>query len=128
MSQYRLTHRVSKRRIDQWAMESSRQCVCALYTPWWSLYDPAWMPYTRPDCGLPCDPRGSVLVRYDLQPFWQAALSNPLHYGSHGIMALVAAFHMNLEVFVPGQNRWRITSLDRWSDYNRLLTDLALSR
>lgn len=120
MSEYRLTHKVSKEQIDMWARKQTRECIYAVQTPWWSLYEDKWMPYTIPDSRLPCDPRGSVLMQGNLAKFWKQAQDKPEHYGKHGIDALVAAFHSNVEVMTSDRG-WHPTSLDSWDRYNDLL-------
>ena len=118
----RLTHSVSRGQIEAWARDPQWQCVYAVDRCWWSLWDNAWMPYTldgEPG-GIPRDPRGSVLVQAPLDKFWQAAGDNPGHYGRHGLDALVAAFHGNVEVLNPA-GLWFPTSLRSWDAYNDLL-------
>lgn len=116
---YRLTNKVSREQIEQWAANPTRECVYAVSTPWWSLYDDAWMPYTSGR--LPCDPRGSMLMQGNLAKFWEHAKANESHYGIEGIDALVAAFHGNVEVLTADGRGWRPTSLNSWDAYNQLL-------
>lgn len=119
-NKYRLTHKTSREQIERWIKTNiNRECVYAIHTPWWSLYEERWMPYRSGN--LPCDPRGSMLLQGNLSVFWDAALENPDHYGKHGIDALVAAFHGNVEVMTSDGRGWRPTSLAKWDHYNRLL-------
>lgn len=119
MSKKRLTHKVSEHQIREWAAMPGQQFVYAVSSPWWSLWDDDWMPYRNG--GLPCDPRGSMLMQGDAAKFLVSADANPEHYGRHGIAALVAAFHSNVEVLTRDGRGWRPTSLDSWDDYNALL-------
>lgn len=119
MSELCLTHRVCRQQIDEWAKNPNQECVYAVHTPWWSLYEDIWMPYKSGS--LPVDPRGSVLMQGNLAKFWEHAKSNPAHYGKHGIEALVAAFHSNVEVLTADGRGWQPTSLKSWDEYNNLL-------
>lgn len=124
MPEFRLTHKTSREQIEQWiADKPSRECVFAISTPWWSLYEEAWMPYSSGR--LPCDPRGSMLMQGELAKFWQAALAKQEHYGKHGLAALIAAFQGNVEVQTADGRGWRPTSLNNWDAYNNLLDSEA---
>lgn len=121
--EYRLTWKVTPAQIRLWVM-TDRECVVATQTAWWSLYDERWMPYRNGR--MPCDPRGSMLVQGSLKEFWRQAIANPSHYGPHGIDALVAAFHGNVEVKVSSGVEgdggiWKPTSFHGWPPYNELV-------
>lgn len=123
-TKYRLTHHVTRETIENWLIDPTREVVMAVHTPWWSLWEDLWLPYRTKE-GIPTDPRGSVLMQGKLSKFWTQALANPGHYGKHGIDALIAAFHTNVEVLTEDRG-WRPTSLDSWYDYNKLI-DLELA-
>ena len=99
--------------IVRLAHESTR-LVYAFRTCWWKLGAPV---YQHPKNGLPCGPRGEMLMEMD-EPmrFIQGAIKNSKHYGRHGLLALVAAYYGNTvtEKGLP-------TSLASWDEYNDLL-------
>lgn len=121
---FRLTGRSTQADIEKRLQNPNQECVTAVHSPWWSLFETEWMPYKFPGSSIPCDPRGSVLVQGSLQEFWKMANSNPEHYGKHGIEALMLAFHGNLEVLKADTGdvgNYLPTSLDSWDAYNYLL-------
>lgn len=66
--------------------------------------------------GLPCDPRGSVLMQTDKpEEFLAAAKKNPSHYGRHGLDAFMAAHHDNCYLSRRDQRHW---SFAGWDEYN----------
>jgi len=93
--------------------------VYAVHSPWWNLCPP-WL-YTiggKPR-GIPCDPRGSVLLETGkFDEFIKSAEDNLSHYGRHGIQAFVAAYHGNVTT-----DGGLPTSLDDWEAYNALLDE-----
>ena len=96
------------------------QCIVtyAVHTCWWGAGGDAFL-YTIPTGtghGLPCDPRGSVLMQGTLPEFLKAAKANPDHYGRHGLDAFMAAYHGNLLT-----DEDKPTSLGGWEQYNQLL-------
>lgn len=67
--------------------------------------------------GLPCDPRGGVLLEtVSVDLFLSRALSNPAHYGKHGIKAFLAAHHENTIALYGRPWCWK-----KWELYNCLL-------
>lgn len=78
------------------------------------------MPY-RTASGLPCDPRGCVLMQGDLAKFLANADADPKKYGQLGVKTLFAAFHSNVEVLTRDGRGWRPTCLDDWKGYEDLL-------
>ena len=73
-------------------------------------------------CGLPCDPRGSVLFQTEhVEEFIQTAKNKSAHYGKHGIRAFLAAHHLNC---VVGLFDMRSTSGTHWEEYNKALDRL----
>lgn len=89
----------------------------AVHTCWWSE---SCMHYQLKVMGrgLPCDPRGSVLMEaHDPAKFLGNAEENPAHYGRHGLRAFEAALHGNVTVGgLP-------TSFSSWEEYNQLLDE-----
>jgi hypothetical protein len=84
-------------------------------TCWWT-HDPSHL-VVHPQSGLPCDPRGSVLLQTPhVDSFLETASQNPSYYGKHGINAFLAAHHENT-IDLLGYP-WSFTS---WDDYNKLL-------
>jgi hypothetical protein len=121
VTDFEYTARTKWGQIEKWARDTKRQVVLAVHTPWWSLWEDEWLPYTIPGSGgIPCDPRGSVLIQTNMAKAVQQARDNPGHYGWHGLLAFAAAFHGNVVVKRTGKP----TSLKNWNEYNELL-DLA---
>lgn len=93
----------------------------AANTCWWT-HDPAHLG-RKPDSGLPCDPRGSVLFETeDVEGFLQAAEAHPEHYGKHGLRAFLAAHHQNACL------NGRPWSAGSWDSYNSALDRLDLQK
>jgi hypothetical protein len=95
---------------------SDRARICyAVHTCWWRI----WLHHTEPHytkSNLPCDPRGSMLLQAPIGRFLQTAEKNQAHYGKHGLLAFVAAYHGN--VLASNGNP---TSFDSWGRYNKLI-------
>ena len=89
-------------------------------TCWWSDAPPPYR--TRSDFGgLPCDPRGGVLMQTeDAEAFLRSAEENPDSYGKHGLRAFEAALHGN----VVAENG-KPTCSQAWDEYNNLLDAAA---
>ena len=88
----------------------------------WFAYHTCWWTHRGTDLGtlpsgIPCDPRGSVLLSTEADGFFKAAEANPDHYGKHGLTAFVAAHNDNCAL-EPDGRRW---SLRNWQEYNDLL-------
>lgn len=67
---------------------------------------------------LPCDPLGGVLMQTDnVEEFLTSAEANPTHYGRHGILAFLAAHHLNC---VDSVTR-RPSAATEWEEYNRAI-------
>ena len=71
------------------------------------------------DSGLPCDPRGGMLMMGDADAFLESAESNPGHYGIRGLKAFMAAHNDNCVVTVDGVEH--PTCLRTWDEYNDLM-------
>ena len=79
-------------------------------TCWWT-HRPE---YLYREGGLPCDPRGGMLMQTDdPEAFLKAAEDNPEAYGKHGITAFEAALMGN--VTAPNG---RPTCYKTWDEYN----------
>jgi len=91
-----------------------KRAYFAVHTCWWG-FDTY---YTVPGAahGLPCDPRGSVLMEAPAPDFIASAEKNPDYYGKHGLRAFAAAFHGNVLTL-----NGRPTSFAGWEVYNQLL-------
>jgi hypothetical protein len=122
MSKFRLTRKVGAADIEALAADRNLQAVYSVATPWWSKLAEGFV-YRSPTNGLPCDPRGAMLMQADFADFWKAAKEKPEHYGKHGLEAFVAAFHGNVEVETADGRGWLPTALNAWDDYNRLLDE-----
>ncbi len=71
--------------------------------------------------GLPCDPRGSVLMmtrRGDAEGFLKAAENSSVHYGKHGLRAFMAAHHSNCIESSTSLHPW---SASGWQEYNEAI-------
>lgn len=87
-------------------------------TCWWT-HDPRHL--CRHPTGLPCDPRGGMLMQTDKpERFLASAAKNPTHYGRHGLRAFEAAHHENVQV---SESDVRATCFKEWEDYNRLIDE-----
>ena len=89
----------------------------------WYAVKTCWWTHRQTDLrtlpnGLPCDPRGSVLMMTDGQTFLAAAEANPDHYGKHGLAAFMASHNDNC---IVSQTNVSSTSLQTWQEYNDLL-------
>jgi hypothetical protein len=85
-------------------------------TPWWT-HDPNHLCFL-PN-GLPCDPRGGVLMQTDkVESFLSRAEAEPSFYGKHGLRTFMAAHHDNCQVSDTDTRR---TCLTDWNEYNKAL-------
>lgn len=92
----------------------------AANTCWWT-HDPAHLGVLE-GSGLPCDPRGSLLLETDdVQGFLNAAATNPEYYGRHGLRAFMAAHHQNCQLSLTNPRPW---SEPMWDEYNDALDRL----
>src|SRR5262249_46219916 len=90
-------------------------------TCWWT-HNPAHVS-KRPDSGIPCDPRGSVLCQTDdVEGFLARAEVNTDQYGKHGIRAFMSAHHQNAHL------NGRPWSARSWDSYNAALDRLDLGK
>ena len=74
--------------------------------------------------GIPCDPRGGVLMQTDdIEGFLKAAEDNPDYYGRNGLRTFMAAHHMNCRV---AMRDFRHTSAETGGEYDAQLDYQAL--
>lgn len=118
---------VLRRRCKQ----GDRMVFYGINTCWWAI---SWAQLyrTRPQTltingrqiasdGLPCDPRGGMLLQGDnVDLFFDSAVNNSAHYGKHGLRVFLAAYHGNV---VVSQTDPRPTCFSSWDDYNRILDE-----
>ncbi len=100
------------------ALKPHARVLYAVSTCWWCIDAPPEFVNPRYEKhGLPCDPRGSMLMETNNLKRWlQAAKDNPDHYGKHGLLAFMAAYHGN--VCATNGNP---TSASSWQEYNDLI-------
>jgi len=92
-------------------------------TCWWTHRESDL--YRHPECGLPCDPRGGMLMQTDnADEFLRQAEAHPEHYGRHGLRAFMAAHHQNCITGDGGPRHLWPTCLQTWEEYNALLDAL----
>jgi hypothetical protein len=91
-------------------------------TCWWT-HDPKHL-CTHRTAGLPCDPRGGMLMQTDeVEKFLAAAEENAAHYGRHGLRAFEAAHHLNMRVGIRDN---RSTCFREWEEYNAAIDEFLL--
>ena len=88
--------------------------------------------------GLPCDPRGSVLMmtrKGDGEGFLKAAERSSAHYGKHGLRAFMAAHHRNCIESSTSPRPWSATdydeyndAIDRFDERLKLITTAAMAK
>lgn len=91
-------------------------------TIWYSV-NTCWWTHRETDLrtlpnGIPCDPRGGVLMMDDGKSFLTAAEANPAHYGVHGLKTFIASHNDNC--IISSDDR-RNTCMRSWKEYNDLL-------
>lgn len=122
-----IVERISLAEVKAHLTSSGRQRPMIYYavgTCWWS-HIPETL-YRHPENGLPCDPRGSVLLQTDAPLAWiEQAEANPEHYGRHGLRAFMAAHALNCQRGPEDHRPW---SLGTWEAYNDLLDELDALR
>jgi hypothetical protein len=96
-------------------------------TCWWTA---SWNDiYRHPDVGLPCDPRGGVLMQTNGEDGWEEfikqAEENPTHYGKHGLRAFLLAYHGCVKVQSAKTGNIVPTCLSTWQEYNDLIDENA---
>lgn len=85
-------------------------------TCWWT-HDPNHL--SRNTSGLPCDPRGGVLLQTEnVEGFLNAAEEAASRYGKHGLEAFTAAHHLNCRL---RENLDHATCLRTWQEYNDVI-------
>ena len=96
---------------------ASNMCFYAARTTWWTT--DAEDLYSLPT-GLPCDPRGSVLLQGETVTFLSTAMEDAgRRYGKHGLRAFMATHHGVIVIERDGVPvPWSVQS---WDEVNRLL-------
>ena len=94
-------------------VDSRGLVYCAVGTTWWTVRSEH---LNSNEVGLPCDPRGSVLLETAAADFIQRAKDDPAYYGKHGLVAFCAAFHGNLVL-----DDIRPWSLPSWDNVNEVI-------
>ena len=91
-------------------------------TCWWT-HDPYDLCHLTN--GLPCDPRGGVLMQTDdIEGFLRSAEANPAHYGRHGLDAFMASHHKNCLVSLADV---RSTCFETWDAYNDAIDETVVA-
>lgn len=94
-------------------------------TCWWThrAEDLTTVPEGRVGAGLPCDPRGGLLMQTDdAEGFLAAAEAKAEHYGRHKLKAFEAAHHGN--VLHVGRGVFGYPTCFRtWEAYNTVLDE-----
>jgi len=104
--------------IDGVLAEKPEKIYYGALTCWWT-HNPNHL--GRLDSGIPCDPRGGVLLETDdPDAFFKAAKENAEHYGKHKLRAFVAAHHENC---IVSREDKRNTCFQSWDDYNRIIDE-----
>jgi hypothetical protein len=118
--------------LDEVRAAKPRMIFYGFITCWWT-HDRKHLAVNK--SGLPCDPRGGVLLQTDqIEEFLDNAVFskknlaryarlNVSHYGRHGLRAFEAAHHLNMRVSV---NDKRSTCFTDWEDYNRAIDEYLL--
>lgn len=115
LKQPQITFEAVKRRI---LAENTKIIYYSIGTCWWTM-NPRDL-YRHPECGLPCDPRGGMLMEcHEPLDFLTQAEQNPEHYGKHGIKAFMAAYHGGVRIKASGLP----TCFDGWDKYNELIDE-----
>jgi hypothetical protein len=91
--------------------------VYGFSTCWWKIGDPCYQKN-----GLPCDPRGGVLMETTLADFIESAERDTEKFGKHGLRTFMAAYHGNL---VTADNGWP-TCFEKWEQYDELVDKIKL--
>lgn len=76
----------------------SIEVTCSMSTVWWNVPDITHRTYANSKTKLPADPLGGTLVKFSLSNFLDAAIADPMRYGTNGMLTLMAAFHGNLRL------------------------------
>lgn len=80
---------------------------------WWT-HNPDHL-RKHPTSGLPCDPRGGMILTDNPRCFLRAAETSPDHFGKHGLKAFMAAHHENMAL--RKDDPWP-GCFSTWEEYN----------
>lgn len=115
----KIAKEISLAKIKEMAAASSLLRY-AMHTCWWGMEDAPWYK-TSPTGGLPCDPRGSVLMQTEKPlDFIAQAEANPSHYGKYGLRTFLLSYHGCVTT-----DDGRPTSLEKWAQYEALIDSLS---
>ena len=87
-------------------------------TRWWTHRAEDVFSHDGTHSGMPCDPRGGMLMMGPAADFLAAAEGDPDFFGSHGLDAFIGAHNDNCLVSDADP---RSTCLRDWKDYNLIL-------
>ena len=111
-----MPHIIEKITLQEIRDAEPEAIYCGFRSCWWTHRSADL--YLLPG-GLPCDPRGGVLMTYtDAQEFLDRAEAHPELYGRNGLEALLAAHHDNCVVSPANHTS---TCLRTWDEMNDLL-------
>lgn len=114
----------NKTTIEDVRRDTPQSIWYSMTTCWWTHRVSDLL--THVGSGLPCDPRGGMLMRTDnVSGFLGTAEVFPGHYGEHGLDAFIAAHHDNC---IVDRDDPRNTCLRTWDEYNELLDTQAAER
>ena len=88
----------------------------------WYSFNTCWWTHRAADLcthpggnGMPCDPRGGMLLMTHAEAFFRGAEANPGRYGKHGLAVFMASHNDNC---VVSEDDWRSTCLQTLEEYN----------
>lgn len=127
-----------REKFERGEVEFPPMIFYAVHTCWWThkaedlsrlppqefkLHQPGGEDKTIKSEGLPCDPRGSVLLQTDKpEDFIEEAKKYPSYYGKHGLDAFMAAHHDNCYLSRRDPRHW---SFRGWDAYNEAIDNPA---
>ena len=110
-----MAHIVKRTTLEDVKLAEPDTIWYSVNTCWWTHRQSDLRQHTS---GLPCDPRGGMLMMAGADSFFDVAEGNPGHYGEHGLDALIAAHNDNC---VVAPDDLRSTCLRTWPEYNEAL-------
>lgn len=116
---------IEKITIEEIRQAKPKTIYYAVHTCWWT-HDPTHLSKTPDSYGLPCDPRGSVLMMTDdVEGFLKAAENSSFHYGKHGLRAFMASHHLNCIESLISMRPWCEPT---WQEYNNAIDRLDIRK
>ena len=113
-----MPHVIERTTLEEIKTAAPRTIWFSVGTCWWTHQAKDLHQHGDNPGGLPCDPRGGMLMMADANAFLVAAEANPLFYGEHGLGAFIAAHNDNCVVSLADR---RPSCLRTWKEYNDLL-------